>query len=66
MVCSRLPFTCGRLPLLWKRAEVFINPGDVLMAPGISRVNVMTLRPFKGTEESLAELIASPVAVDSV
>ena len=53
LVCSRLPLTCGRLPLLWKRAAVLITVGDVLIAPGISRVRVAKLRPFKGKRGEL-------------
>ena len=45
---------------------MFIAPGLVLIAPGISSVRLAKLRPFSGSDVSLVEVIVSPVAVDSV
>ena len=66
LVCSRLPFTCGRDPEPWKRATVFIAPGEVDTAPGMSSVNEAKLRPLSGMLVSLLEDKVSPVAWLSV
>src|SRR5450756_1768812 len=66
LVCSRLPFTCGREPEPWKRAAVFIAPGAVDTAPGISSVNEAKLRPLSGRLVNLLDESVSPVACVSV
>ena len=66
LVCSRLPFTCGREPEPLKRAAVFMALGAVETAPGISRVKEAKLRPLSGRLVSLVDESVSPVACVSV